>query len=70
VVGVDLPLRIKKSPGLTIPKTDIIPNRDTGYRAVPHHIPEGEFDYGEAHKDLPVCPAFKQIGELRGTPFY
>ncbi|KAF8429211.1 beta-lactamase superfamily domain-containing protein [Tirmania nivea] len=38
---------------------------DTGYRAVPYHLPEGEFDYGEAHKDLPVCPPFKQIGELR-----
>ncbi|KAF8457445.1 beta-lactamase superfamily domain-containing protein, partial [Terfezia claveryi] len=50
---------------LTIPKTDIILNRETGYRTVPDHIPEGEFDYGEAHKDLPVFPAFKQIGELR-----
>ncbi|EME41621.1 hypothetical protein DOTSEDRAFT_176872 [Dothistroma septosporum NZE10] len=40
---------------------------DTGYRTVPRLIKE-EDDYGEAHKDLPYCPAFKQIGELRG-PF-
>lgn len=26
---------------------------DTGYRAVPDHIPEGEFDYGEATKIYP-----------------
>lgn len=42
-------------------------NSDTGYRAVPQ-LPAGEDDYGEKFKDLPVCPAFKQIGELRG-PF-
>ncbi|KAK6582346.1 hypothetical protein PZA11_004754 [Diplocarpon coronariae] len=40
---------------------------DTGYRAVPE-LPEGEDDYGEKYSDLPYCPAFKQIGELRG-PF-
>lgn len=40
---------------------------DTGYRTVPE-LPPSEDDYGEAHSDLPVCPAFKQIGELRG-PF-
>lgn len=40
---------------------------DTGYRAIPR-IENGEFDYGEKYADLPVCPAFKQIGELRG-PF-
>ena len=39
---------------------------DTGYRAVPQ-LPEGEDDYGPGH-DYPRCPAFKQIGELRG-PF-
>lgn len=40
---------------------------DTGYRTVPK-LGKGEDDYGEAHKDLPHCPAFEQIGELRG-PF-
>jgi N-acyl-phosphatidylethanolamine-hydrolysing phospholipase D len=40
---------------------------DTGYRAVPQ-LPQGEDDYGEKYADLPSCPAFKQIGELRG-PF-
>ncbi|CZR61141.1 probable FMP30 Found in Mitochondrial Proteome [Phialocephala subalpina] len=40
---------------------------DTGYRAVPE-VPAGEDDYGDAYKDLPYCPAFKQIGDLRG-PF-
>ncbi|KAM0714411.1 hypothetical protein Q7P37_010198 [Cladosporium fusiforme] len=40
---------------------------DTGYRSVPE-LPEEEFDYSEKHSDLPTCPAFKQIGELRG-PF-
>ncbi|KAK1816627.1 hypothetical protein LTR12_008991 [Friedmanniomyces endolithicus] len=40
---------------------------DTGYRAVPA-VPEGEFDYSEKYADLPHCPAFAQIGELRG-PF-
>lgn len=39
---------------------------DTGYRAVPE-LPEGEFDYDEKY-DFPHCPAFKEIGELRG-PF-
>jgi N-acyl-phosphatidylethanolamine-hydrolysing phospholipase D len=40
---------------------------DTGYRTVPQ-LPEGEDDYGEKYANLPSCPAFKQIGELRG-PF-
>ncbi|KAF3213316.1 hypothetical protein TWF191_010077 [Orbilia oligospora] len=40
---------------------------DTGYRAVPQ-VAEGEDDYGEKYQDLPHCPAFKQIGDLRG-PF-
>ncbi|KIM97398.1 hypothetical protein OIDMADRAFT_20550 [Oidiodendron maius Zn] len=40
---------------------------DTGYRAVPR-LPKGVDDYGEEYKDLPYCPAFKQIGDLRG-PF-
>jgi N-acyl-phosphatidylethanolamine-hydrolysing phospholipase D len=40
---------------------------DTGYRAVPR-LPKGVDDYGEKYKDLPRCPAFKQIGDLRG-PF-
>lgn len=39
---------------------------DTGYRAVPQ-LPEGEDDYGEGH-NYPHCPAFEQIGKLRG-PF-
>jgi N-acyl-phosphatidylethanolamine-hydrolysing phospholipase D len=39
---------------------------DTGYRAVPE-LPEGTDDYGEGH-DYPHCPAFKQVGNLRG-PF-
>ena len=40
---------------------------DTGYRTVPA-IPPDEFDYGEKFAHLPHCPAFEQIGELRG-PF-
>lgn len=40
---------------------------DTGYRAVPD-LPKDVDDYGEEFKDLPYCPAFKQIGDLRG-PF-
>jgi len=40
---------------------------DTGYRAVPR-LPKGVDDYGEEYKHLPHCPAFKQIGDLRG-PF-
>ncbi|KAG9242626.1 beta-lactamase superfamily domain-containing protein [Calycina marina] len=40
---------------------------DTGYRAVPE-VPKDVDDYGDEYKDLPHCPAFKQIGDLRG-PF-
>ncbi|KAK0662388.1 N-acyl-phosphatidylethanolamine-hydrolyzing phospholipase D [Lasiodiplodia hormozganensis] len=40
---------------------------DTGYRTVPN-LPKGEDDYGAQHQSLPTCPAFKQIGKLRG-PF-
>lgn len=40
---------------------------DTGYRTVPEVQPS-EFDYGDEYKDLPHCPAFAQIGQLRG-PF-
>lgn len=40
---------------------------DTGYRAVPDLAKEVD-DYGDEFKDLPHCPAFKEIGELRG-PF-
>lgn len=39
---------------------------DTGYRAVPE-LPKEVDDYGSDH-DYPYCPAFKQIGNLRG-PF-
>lgn len=39
---------------------------DTGYRAVPE-LPKEVDDYGPDH-DYPHCPAFKQIGNLRG-PF-
>lgn len=39
---------------------------DTGYRAVPE-LPKEVDDYGPEH-DYPHCPAFKQIGNLRG-PF-
>lgn len=39
---------------------------DTGYRAVPE-LPKDVDDYGPEH-DYPHCPAFKQIGDLRG-PF-
>ena len=39
---------------------------DTGYRAVPE-LPKEVDDYGPEHK-YPHCPAFKQIGKLRG-PF-
>ncbi|KAF2098097.1 Metallo-hydrolase/oxidoreductase [Rhizodiscina lignyota] len=40
---------------------------DTGYRSVPESS-DGEDDYGEKYKSLPHCPAFAQIGDLRG-PF-
>jgi len=40
---------------------------DTGYRAVPE-LPKDVDDYGEDYAHLPHCPAFKQIGDLRG-PF-
>ncbi|KAK3075107.1 hypothetical protein LTR53_001861 [Teratosphaeriaceae sp. CCFEE 6253] len=40
---------------------------DTGYRTVPA-LPKNEFDYGEKYAHLPHCPAFAQIGALRG-PF-
>ncbi|KAB8339032.1 hypothetical protein FH972_021968 [Carpinus fangiana] len=43
---------------------------DTGYRSVPE-IEENEdknADYGADFAHLPICPAFKQIGDLRG-PF-
>lgn len=40
---------------------------DTGYRNVPR-VPAGVDDYGPEYAHLPVCPAFKQIGEHRG-PF-
>ncbi|KAK3077906.1 hypothetical protein LTS18_008945, partial [Coniosporium uncinatum] len=39
---------------------------DTGYRAVPK-LPKGENDY-DPKFNFPHCPAFKQIGSLRG-PF-
>ncbi len=39
---------------------------DTGYRAVPE-LPKNVDDYGPEH-NYPHCPAFKQIGQLRG-PF-
>lgn len=39
---------------------------DTGYRSVPY-LPIEEDDYSEGH-DYPICPAFRDIGELRG-PF-
>lgn len=40
--------------------------RDTGYRSVPE-LPEEENDYDEKY-NYPTCPAFKEIGDLRG-PF-
>ncbi|KAH9844808.1 Beta-lactamase superfamily domain [Teratosphaeria destructans] len=40
---------------------------DTGYRTVPE-LSKDEFDYAEKYSHLPHCPAFAQIGELRG-PF-
>lgn len=40
---------------------------DTGYRTVPQ-MPKGEDSYSEKYAHLPHCPAFKQIGDLRG-PF-
>ena len=39
---------------------------DTGYRSVPE-LPRDVDDYGPEH-NYPRCPAFKQIGDLRG-PF-
>ncbi|PYI11095.1 dioxygenase [Aspergillus sclerotiicarbonarius CBS 121057] len=40
---------------------------DTGYRTVPYLPPEID-DWGSEFADLPICPAFKEIGEFRG-PF-
>jgi N-acyl-phosphatidylethanolamine-hydrolysing phospholipase D len=40
---------------------------DTGYRAVPRSS-EGEDDWSEKYSQLPHCPAFADIGRLRG-PF-
>jgi N-acyl-phosphatidylethanolamine-hydrolysing phospholipase D len=40
---------------------------DTGYRTVPD-LPKGTDDYAAEYAHLPVCPAFKHIGEHRG-PF-
>lgn len=40
---------------------------DTGYRTVPE-LPEEVDDYGPEYAALPRCPAFAQIGSLRG-PF-
>lgn len=40
---------------------------DTGYRTVPD-TPKDVDDYGPEYAHLPVCPAFKQIGQHRG-PF-
>lgn len=40
---------------------------DTGYRSVPD-LPAEVDDYGPEFAHLPVCPAFAQIGKLRG-PF-
>ncbi|ORY61215.1 putative Zn-dependent hydrolase/oxidoreductase family protein [Pseudomassariella vexata] len=40
---------------------------DTGYRSVPQ-IPKDIDDYGSEYSHLPVCPQFRQIGELCG-PF-
>lgn len=40
---------------------------DTGYRAVPQ-LPAGTDDYGAPYAALPRCPAFADIGRLRG-PF-
>jgi L-ascorbate metabolism protein UlaG (beta-lactamase superfamily) len=40
---------------------------DTGYRSVPL-LPKEVDDWGSDFAHLPVCPAFKKIGELRG-PF-
>ncbi|KAJ9632301.1 hypothetical protein H2203_000705 [Taxawa tesnikishii (nom. ined.)] len=37
---------------------------DTGYRAVPE-LPKDVDDYDPTH-NFPACPAFKQIGDLRG----
>lgn len=40
---------------------------DTGYRTVPA-LPPNTDDHTPAYSHLPVCPAFAQIGKLRG-PF-
>lgn len=52
--------------------TNIYSCSDTGYRTVPRSlylsIPEGKDDYSPEYAHLPVCPAFAQIGKLRG-PF-
>jgi L-ascorbate metabolism protein UlaG (beta-lactamase superfamily) len=40
---------------------------DTGYRSVPKDS-DGKDDWAEEYSNLPHCPAFKDIGRLRG-PF-
>lgn len=44
----------------------VLLQRDTGYRAVPK-LPPGADDYSQ-HLNYPHCPAFEEIGSLRG-PF-
>ncbi|KAF3940620.1 hypothetical protein ABW19_dt0209967 [Dactylella cylindrospora] len=63
----DLNATLWSSWGVTSGGKSVFFGGDTGYRHVPA-VPEGEDDYGEKYKDLPHCPAFKQIGDLRG-PF-
>ncbi|ETN44168.1 uncharacterized protein HMPREF1541_10718 [Cyphellophora europaea CBS 101466] len=41
---------------------------DTGYRTVPKASRHDEDDWSEKWSHLPTCPAFKEIGKLRG-PF-
>ncbi|OAL43587.1 Metallo-hydrolase/oxidoreductase [Pyrenochaeta sp. DS3sAY3a] len=66
---------VPSSPSSTPPSTTTTPTTsniwfagDTGYRTVPRSVPEDADEYGAAYAHLPVCPAFKQIGALRG-PF-
>ena len=55
------------SPSTPLPSKSVWFGGDTGYRAVPRSS-DGQDDYSPAFSHLPHCPAFADIGRLRG-PF-
>ncbi|ERF76227.1 hypothetical protein EPUS_04304 [Endocarpon pusillum Z07020] len=57
---------VSSAPSTTTPSSVYFAG-DTGYRAVPLSS-DGQDDWSEQYAHLPVCPAFADIGRLRG-PF-